>query len=136
MKLIIPSLNDIEQVARQFLSEIGNTSLIALHGEMGAGKTTFVAAVCSVLGVQDTVNSPTFAIVNEYCRPDGSNIFHFDFYRIRHFSEAIDLGFEDYFYGKSLCFIEWPEKIQEILPPHVLHLSIREQADGFRILEW
>ena len=104
---------------------------------MGAGKTTFIKALCEELGVEDAVNSPTFAIVNEYysTRLDGP-IFHFDFYRIKRIEEAFDIGTDDYFYSGAPCFIEWPELIEDILPEEAVRVSIEEQPDGTRTIEF
>ncbi|MDR0745636.1 MAG: tRNA (adenosine(37)-N6)-threonylcarbamoyltransferase complex ATPase subunit type 1 TsaE [Mediterranea sp.] len=119
--------------ARQFIDAIGERSIFALYGKMGVGKTTFVKAVCEELGVTDVINSPTFAIVNEY-RSDktGRRIYHFDFYRIKKLEEVYDMGYEDYFYSGALCFIEWPEWIEEILPGDAVKVSIVELEDGTR----
>jgi tRNA threonylcarbamoyladenosine biosynthesis protein TsaE len=102
---------------------------------MGAGKTTFIKAVCEELGVDDVITSPTFAIINEYEGRDGS-IFHFDFYRIKKLEEVYDMGYEDYFYSGALCFIEWPELIEEVLPEDAVRVSIAEQPDGSRLISF
>lgn len=136
MKYTIPSLEQLPEVARDFLTALPlDTNVIALYGAMGAGKTTFVKALCDALGVTDEVNSPTFSIVNEYLDRDGNSIFHFDFYRIETEAEAFDLGLDDYFYSGRLCLLEWPEQIEGLLPPETLRLSITEQPDGSRKLE-
>jgi tRNA threonylcarbamoyladenosine biosynthesis protein TsaE len=108
---------------------------------MGAGKTTFVKAICEELGVEDVITSPTFAIINEYSltsrhSPLTSTIYHFDFYRIKKLEEVYDMGYEDYFYSGALCFIEWPELIEEILPDDALRVSITEQEDGSRLVSF
>jgi tRNA threonylcarbamoyladenosine biosynthesis protein TsaE len=132
----ISSLTALPDAAREFIASMGNHTLFAFHGEMGAGKTTFIKAVCEALGVTDTVNSPTFAIVNEYrSNTSATPIYHFDFYRIRSLQEACDMGIEDYFTGGALCFIEWPEKIDALLPPDTLFVTIETQADGTRIVK-
>ncbi len=100
---------------------------------MGAGKTTFIKAVCEALGVEDVITSPTFAIVNEYETPS-SPVYHFDFYRIKRLEEVYDMGYEDYFYSGALCFIEWPELIEELLPADAVRVTISEQADGTRLV--
>ena len=123
-EIFISDLSQINQLARQFVSSIGNRRVFAFYGDMGAGKTTFIRAVCRELGVDDVVNSPTFAIVNEYTAKDGP-VYHFDFYRIRRIEEAYDIGFEDYLYSGQLCFIEWPELIEELLPEDAVRVSIR-----------
>lgn len=137
MELKINSLDTIQDTAREFIREMGDSTVFAFHGEMGAGKTTFIKAMCEVLGVQDVINSPTFAIVNEY-RSDmtGELIYHFDFYRINKIEEAYDFGYEDYFFSGSLCFIEWPEKIEELLPGDVVDVYISENEDGTRTVKW
>ena len=108
-------------------------NVIAFYGNMGSGKTTFIKALCEELGVEDEVTSPTFAIVNEYtCTNAPSKIYHFDFYRIKKLEEVYDMGYEDYFYSDSLCLIEWPELIEELLPDDVTKVHIIEQSDGSR----
>ena len=108
---------------------------IVLLGFMGAGKTTFTTAICKALGVTDPVGSPTFAIVNEYMRADGDPMYHFDFYRINRVEEVFDLGYEEYFYSGELCFVEWPEKIEELLPDDVMTVSITIDSDSARTFE-
>lgn len=132
MNLTIKSLDTIHQTAEEFVREMGDNTVFAFHGKMGAGKTTFIKAICEKLGVEDTINSPTFAIVNEYRSNSGELVYHFDFYRITKQEEAFDLGYEDYFYSGSLCFIEWPEKIEDLLPHDVVHVTITEQENGTR----
>jgi tRNA threonylcarbamoyladenosine biosynthesis protein TsaE len=111
--------------------------IFAIFGKMGAGKTTFIKALCAFLGVTETVNSPTFALVNQYITPMGENIFHFDFYRIKKIEEVLDIGYEDYFYSGSFCFIEWPEKIEELLPPDAVKVVITEnEENGNRIFNY
>ena len=102
---------EIQQAAAQFVSAMGTSTVFAFYGKMGAGKTTFIKALCHELGVTDTVNSPTFAIVNEYEDATGNPVYHFDFYRIKKLSEAYDMGCDEYFYSGNPCFIEWPELI-------------------------
>ena len=102
---------------------------------MGAGKTTFVKAVCEELGVDDVITSPTFSIVNEYRSGDtGELIYHFDFYRVKKIEEVYDMGFEDYFYSGALCFIEWPELCEEVLPEDTVKVTIQEESDGSRTI--
>ena len=137
MKIIIHQLNEIRKAARQFIEQAlkGDCQrVVAFYGSMGAGKTTFIRALCEELGVTDVVTSPTFAIVNEYevDRAEGFSIFHFDFYRIKRLEEVYDMGCEDYFYGSSLCLIEWPELIEELLPDDCLRVTIRVLDDGSR----
>ncbi len=129
----IHHLDEIREVARRFLDAMDDRTVFAFRGTMGAGKTTFIKALCEELGVQDVINSPTFAIVNEYGpTDDGRLIYHFDFYRINKPEEAYDFGYEDYIYSDALCFIEWPEKIEELLPPDTVNVYIEEQPDGSR----
>ncbi|HOT65399.1 MAG TPA: tRNA (adenosine(37)-N6)-threonylcarbamoyltransferase complex ATPase subunit type 1 TsaE [Dysgonamonadaceae bacterium] len=125
----------MHQAARQFLAEIDNQNVFAFYGDMGAGKTTFIKAVCEELGVQEPVTSPTFAIINEYRDKKGKSIYHFDFYRIKKLEEVFDFGYEDYFYSGNLCFIEWPELVESLLPENVVRLSLRQTENGARILE-
>ena len=127
-------LNNLEKSAAEFLNELGERRIVAFYGSMGAGKTTFIKAICNVLGVTDTVNSPTFAIVNEYATEGGESVYHFDFYRIKKIEEAFDFGYENYFYSGSYCFIEWPELIEELLPDDVVRVHITETPDGAREL--
>ena len=125
---------DIKQAAKQFVDGMGENTVFAFYGKMGAGKTTFIKAVCEQLGVDDTVTSPTFAIVNEYEAAGGRPIYHFDFYRIKKVSEAYDMGCEEYFYSGHPCFIEWPELIEEVLPEETVNVTIEALPDGERRL--
>ena len=136
MTITIKSIDSIADAAREFITQIGENKIFAFYGTMGAGKTTFVKALCEAMGVTDTVNSPTFAIVNEYDTPSGSPIYHFDFYRIKRLAEVYDMGYEDYFYGRGLCFIEWPELIEELLPEETVKVTIEEQPDGTRVVKF
>lgn len=116
MKIKIDSLDNIHAAAKEFLQNMGDGKVFAFYGKMGAGKTTFVKAICEELGVEDVITSPTFALVNEYTAGNGDPIYHFDFYRIKKIDEVYDMGYEDYFYGGNLCFLEWPELIEDLLP--------------------
>lgn len=129
----ITSLNNISAAAKEFTESMGDGKVFAFYGKMGAGKTTFIKAVCECLGVEDTVTSPTFAIVNEY-QPATVDcpIYHFDFYRIKKLDEVYDMGYEDYFYGGGICFIEWPELIEELLPEDAIRVDIAATDDGKR----
>ena len=130
-EIIIHSLEDIKRAASEFVALIGNRRIFAFYGHMGAGKTTFIKAICEELGVTDAVSSPTFAIVNEYASTMGS-IYHFDFYRIKRSTEVLDLGFEDYAYSGNLCLMEWPELIEEFLPEETVDVHIEEIEGGKR----
>ena len=133
MEIKIQSLEQIHEAAREFISAMGDNTVFALYGKMGAGKTTFVKALCEELGVSDVITSPTFAIVNEYRSDEGGDlIYHFDFYPIKKLSEVYDMGYEDYFYSGALCFIEWPELVEELLPGDAVKVTIEELEDGTR----
>ena len=133
MEIKIQSLDQIHEAAKEFIAAMGENTVFALYGKMGAGKTTFVKAVCEELGVTDMITSPTFAIVNEYRSEDTAElIYHFDFYRINKLEEVYDMGYEDYFYSGALCFIEWLELVEELLPGNTIKVSIEEQKDGTR----
>ena len=119
-----------------FLQNMGDGKVFAFYGKMGAGKTTFVKAICEELGVEDVITSPTFALVNEYTAGDGSPVYHFDFYRIKKLEEVYDMGYEDYFYSGNLCFLEWPELIEELLPEDCTKVTITVEEDGTRSVEW
>lgn len=135
MEIKIQSLDHIHEAAREFIAAMGDNTVFALYGKMGAGKTTFIKALCQELGVEDVVTSPTFAVINEY-RSDiaGELIYHFDFYRIKKLEEVYDMGYEDYFYSGALCFIEWPELVKELLPGNTIKVTIEELEDGSRKL--
>ena len=135
MEIKIQSLESIHEAAREFIAAMGDNTVFALYGKMGAGKTTFVKALCEELGVTDVITSPTFAIVNEYRSDEtGELIYHFDLYRIKKLSEVYDMGYEDYFYSGALCFIEWPELVEELLPGNAVKVTIEELEDGNRVI--
>ncbi len=134
MKLQLNSLSEINIVANKFIENMGNRNVYAFYGEMGAGKTTFIKAICKALGVVETVTSPTFSIVNEYNKSDGQPIYHFDFYRIKNIEEAYDFGYEDYFYSGHLCFIEWPELVECLLPETVVNVQIVIEDNKQRVI--
>ena len=140
MEIKSQDIEHIREAAREFINQIGDRRVFAFYGKMGAGKTTFVKAICEELGVEDVITSPTFAIINEYSTNvqrstfNVQRIFHFDFYRIKKLEEVYDMGYEDYFYSGALCFIEWPELIEDILPEDAVRVSIEEQADGSRLV--
>ena len=143
MEIKIQNLETIREAAREFINNIGVRRVFAFYGKMGAGKTTFVKAICEELGVEDVITSPTFAIVNEYevnnaelLSLHSSSIYHFDFYRIKKLEEVYDMGYEEYFYSGSLCFIEWPELIEEVLPEDAVRVTIEENTDGSRSVKF
>jgi len=132
MNIQIESLDTIHDSAKKFIDQIGNRTVFAFNGNMGAGKTTFIKSICEVMGVKETVNSPTFSIVNEYEAADGRIIYHFDCYRINKIQEALDFGAEEYLYSGNLCFIEWSENIAPILPDSLVNVDIEEVENGKR----
>lgn len=129
----IPTTEALPRAAREFVAAMGGRRIFAFHGKMGAGKTTLIRAICRELGVTEEVTSPSFAIVNEY-RSDttGQSIYHFDFYRIKRIEEVYDLGYEDYFYGGGLNFLEWPELVEDLLPSDAVRVEISVDPDGGR----
>ena len=138
MELKITSLEEIGAVAEEFVRlAMQEDTVFAFNGQMGAGKTTFIKALCEALGVSETVTSPTFSIVNEYRSDEtGELIYHFDFYRIKKLDEAYDMGCEDYFYSGAVCFIEWPELVEELLPGNTVWVDIRVNDDESRTIVW
>ena len=153
MEIKIQDIEHIREAAQKFINQIGDRRVFAFYGKMGAGKTTFVKAICEELGVEDVITSPTFAIINEYqvlgdrclVMDNGqtintqhptpiTQIFHFDFSRIKKLEEVYDMGYEDYFYSGALCFIEWPELIEDVLPEDAVRVNIEEQPDGSRLV--
>ena len=142
MEIKIQDLEHIREAARTFIENIGDHTVFAFYGKMGAGKTTFIKAICEELGVSDVITSPTFAIVNEYSLTShllpltSDSVYHFDFYRIKKLEEVYDMGFEDYFYSGALCLIEWPELIEEVLPEDAVKVSITENTDGSRTVNF
>ena len=133
--LTIHSLDTIHETAKQFIDQIGDKKVFAFNGEMGAGKTTFIKAICEMMGVKEIVNSPTFSIVNEYETGNGNIIYHFDCYRINKIQEALDLGAEEYLYSGNLCFIEWADKIASLLPDSLVNVNIEEMENGKRRID-
>lgn len=133
-RLEIDSLSDLKYVAQEVVESLDGRTVVLLRGEMGAGKTTLISRIAAYLGAEDVVTSPTFALVNQYqgreCR-----IFHFDFYRIEEIEEVFDLGYEEYFYSGDLCFVEWPEKIEPLLPDDAMTVRITVGDDEHRIFE-
>lgn len=135
-ELIFKDLSEIEEIAETFLNKNKGKKHFAFYGEMGAGKTTFIKALCQKLQVTDVVSSPTFAIINEYHTQTNDKIFHFDFYRIEDIEEVYNIGYEDYFYGTHYCFIEWPELVEDILPEHMQKVSIQVLEDEVRKIKF
>ena len=136
MEITIENTEGLAAAARQFVEAMGERRIFAFYGNMGAGKTTFIKAICEALGVEDVVTSPTFAIVNEY-GADGAfdRVYHFDFYRIKNLREAYDIGCEEYFYSGCPCFIEWPELVEELLPENTVNVSIEVRDDESRLVK-
>ena len=132
MEISINSLDEIGKAAQEFVAAMGDRKVFAFYGKMGAGKTTFIKAICEELGVEDVINSPTFAIVNEYIDGNGEPIYHFDFYRIKKEQEVLDIGYEDYVYSGNVCLMEWPELIENLLPDDAVKVTIEEETDGSR----
>lgn len=137
MKIIIDNIDSIGKAAKEFVAQMGEHTIFAFYGKMGSGKTTFIKAICEELGVEDVITSPTFAIVNEYHTATADEvIYHFDFYRIKKTEEVYDMGYEEYFYSGDVCFIEWPELIEDLLPDDAVRVSIQEIEDGKREVEF
>ena len=130
------TLDDIGHVAGEFIKNMGVNRVFAFQGDMGAGKTTLISEVCRLLECADDTGSPTFNLVNEYLTGDGETVYHFDFYRIESIGEALDMGIEDYFYSGRLCFLEWPEKIEGIIPEDAVRVTLKVNADGSRTLSF
>lgn len=124
------NISQLPEIAGKLIRDAGSARIFLIYGEMGAGKTTLVKEICSVLGVEDVVTSPTFTIVNEYSTPKGIIVYHFDFYRIKSETEAYDLGYENYFYSGNYCFIEWPEKIPSLLPDKAAKVMIQTEGEN------
>lgn len=131
------NLSDLPKIAQSLVASLGEYKLIAFYGEMGAGKTTFIKAICEFLQVEGIVNSPTFSIINQYNTLKGDIVFHFDFYRLESYQEALDIGVFDYWESGNLCLMEWPEKVEKLLPEECVYLEIMEdQLSGDRIVKW
>lgn len=136
MEIKIKDLAHIHEAARQFIDNMGSGNVFAFYGSMGAGKTTFIKAICEELGVRDVITSPTFAIVNEYTDGKGAPVYHFDFYRIKKLEEVYDMGYEDYIDSGNLCLMEWPELIEEILPEDATKVTISADESGTRTINF
>lgn len=134
-RIEIDSIGRLDEVAREILASLDGRSVVLFRGGMGAGKTTLISRIVAMLGSDDTVTSPTFALVNQYVGDDQRLIFHFDFYRIDSIDEVFDLGYEEYFYSGELCLVEWPEKIEQLIPDDVMQVRITSGEDQTRIFE-
>lgn len=130
----VNGLGDLPDAAEEILGALDGRNVVALYGPMGAGKTTLVREICAQLGSEDTVTSPTFALINRYDTAEGDAIFHFDFYRIERPEEAFDMGYEEYFYSDGLCLVEWPEKVEELLPDNVMKVTITPTSNTRRVI--
>lgn len=134
--VLIPSLSEISHSAKEFLTLIGNHKIIAFNGQMAVGKTTFIKEICAQLGVEESITSPTFSLVNEYETTSNETIFHFDLYRIEQLDELIDMGFEEYVYSNNFCFIEWAEIARPLLPESTLWVTLTVNQNGQREIEF
>ena len=134
MKIVVNCISELDDLSKIILNNIKERDIICFYGEIGVGKTTLIKVICKELGIEDNVSSPTFSIVNEYVTLEGKSVYHFDFYRFENEEEALDIGFEEYFYKNSLCFIEWPEKIPSFIPENVLKVKITKEKES-RIIE-
>jgi tRNA threonylcarbamoyladenosine biosynthesis protein TsaE len=130
------SLNEITGTAKKLLDETCNYKVFAFHGEMGAGKTTFIHALCYAMHIADVVTSPTFSIINQYKTKQGQTVYHMDLYRIKDENEAINAGVEDCLYSGNTCLVEWPEKAPGIFPDDTLHITITSVDDNTRKLKY
>jgi tRNA threonylcarbamoyladenosine biosynthesis protein TsaE len=133
--IILNDISELRAAAKQLIKSFEGQRVVAFYGEMGAGKTTLIKAICEELGVTSAISSPTYSIVNEYMSSRGIKIYHFDFYRLKNVDEAYDLGYEDYFYSKAFCFIEWPEKIAELMPLEFEKITILKDGES-RIIKF
>ena len=134
-RIEIDSLSELDDVAREILDALDGRNVVLFRGGMGAGKTTLISRIVALMGAEDTVTSPTFALVNQYVGDNDRLIFHFDFYRIDSIDEVFDLGYEEYFYSGDLCLVEWPEKIEQLIPDDVMEVRISAGDDEQRIFE-
>ncbi len=133
MNLPVKNISGLKDAAKQLIAFGDKEKIFLFYGDMGAGKTTLIKSLCECLGVRESVTSPTFSIVNEY-EGEKTRVFHFDFYRLKNQSEALDMGYEEYFYSGNYCFIEWPEKIADLLPPHYIRINIQVLGSNERLL--
>jgi len=128
------TISDLKEIAKKLILDFSENRVILFYGEMGVGKTTLIKALCKQLGVDEPTNSPTFSIVNEYFSVDNKTVYHFDFYRIEKEEEVFDMGYEDYFYSKNYCFVEWPEKILNLIPEDAVKIIINEDENNNRLI--
>lgn len=128
------SLNDLKNAASRFVQLMGEKKVFAFRGSMGSGKTTFIKSVCKELGIGEQITSPSFSLINEYTSPGGNPVYHFDCYRLKNIKEAYDIGAEEYFYSGNICFIEWPEIIEDLLPPDTVNVTVAVKENGEREL--
>ena len=135
MQISINNTNELPQVAEKLLTYANGQKFFIFEGEMAAGKTTFIKSLCETLGVTDVVSSPTFSIVNEYEGKSGQ-IYHFDFYRLKNLQEAYDIGYEEYFYSDNYCLVEWPSKVDELLPEEYVKVQISVTGNEQRLFEF
>lgn len=134
-RIICRSIDELDEAAKLLIDYYKTPGLFAFYGKMGAGKTTFIKSICKILGVKENVTSPSFSVINEYKTNDLKSIFHFDFYRIKTETEAYDMGYEDYFFSNNFCLIEWPEKVEKLLPLNIRKIYIDED-NGNRIIRF
>ena len=134
MKIVVNCISELDDLSKIILNNRKNRDIICFYGEMGVGKTTLIKVICKELGIKDNVSSPTFSIVNEYISSLGDSVYHFDFYRIKDEVEALDMGYEEYFFKNSLCFVEWPEKVSSLIPDEAMKIKITKSKES-RIIE-
>lgn len=134
MEFVAKSIDDLDSICEKLIEQF-NHKVVLFYGEMGNGKTTLIKQLCKKLGVSESTSSPTFSIVNEYKTDKNNTIYHFDFYRIKDESEVLDFGYEEYLYSGNYCFIEWPEKIPNMIPDDVVKVTINKDENNFRIIE-
>ncbi len=136
MEFVVENMYDLPAVAKSLLDNLGETTVVAFDGQMGAGKTTFIQNILRAMGIENTHGSPTYSIVNEYKSPFYGSVFHFDLYRLNSEEEAFDIGIEEMIYGGGICFIEWPDKVLHLLPENTLYVKIRLNEDLNRVFTW
>jgi tRNA threonylcarbamoyladenosine biosynthesis protein TsaE len=133
LSLTCSSLKDLPEIARRILNFGGKAKVISFEGELGAGKTTLIKEICKILGVEDNVSSPTFAIINEYLDSGDNPVYHFDFYRVKNIEEGMDIGTEDYFYSGDVCLIEWPQMVADLIPEESIFVNIEVKGEETRV---